>query len=110
MPDPIMPAPSTAADPAFQCSPSGRTLPDLIACIPKKKVEIAALASFDAISPMNRRVSILSAASKFMRMEFTATSRIFSGAGSRPRVFWYSIAELTWIICRTFGCSASPPG
>ena len=110
MPDPIIPAPSTAAEPACQRAPSGRSLPDLIAWVPKKKVEIAALASLLAIRPMKRRVSTRSAASKLIRIEFTATSRIFSGAGSSPRVFLNSIAEETWITCRTRGCSASPPG
>ena len=86
-----MPAPSTADFLARQRSPAGRTLPALMACMPKKKVVMAALASLVGISAVSPRLSDRSAASKPMRIELTATSRIFSGAGINPRVLFTSI-------------------
>lgn len=105
-----MPAPSTAEDVAFHRSPFGRNLPDLMAFMPKKKVEIAAFASREGTSVMKARVSLRRALSKPMRMEFTATSRIAAGAGIRPRVFLTSIIGATVAVMRTLGASASPPG
>src|SRR5882762_8088928 len=110
MPEPIIPAPSTADVLARQRSPAGRTLPALMACMPKKKVVMAAFASLVAISEVSPRLSARSAASKPMRIELTAMSRIFSGAGISPRVLFTSIIGASLAIWRMLGATAPPPG
>src|SRR5258708_6420994 len=106
MPEPIMPATSAADVLARHGWPAGRTLPALMACMPKKKGVMAALASLVAISEVSPRLSARSAASKPMRIELTARSRIFSGAGISPRVLFTSIIGASMAIWRMLGATA----
>ena len=106
-----MPAPSMPTLVTFWGgTPSGRLPPRLMRFMAKKKVEIMFLATGVMASQVRPRDSIFSAVSKSSRAASTAQSRMTSGAGIRPRVFFRSMAGAMVMSCATCGLEALPPG
>ncbi|CAI8396402.1 MAG: Uncharacterised protein [Halieaceae bacterium] len=111
MPCPIMPAPSM---PTFSVFCGGISLgleaPPLILFIWKKNVLIIFLAWGVSASSAKPRLSMRIAVSKSTVRAWTATSKIFSGAGNKPRVFLRIIGAPMVTICATCGLRILPPG
>ena len=82
----------------------------MILFIWKKKVLIMFLAWGVSASSARPRLSIRIAVSKSTVSACTATSKIFSGAGSSPRVFLRIMGAPMVTICATCGFRILPPG
>ena len=111
MPEPIMPAPTTPSlRTALASKPSGRLAPPFTWLSWKKNAVIMFLATGCTTSDVKLRLSMRSAVSKSSRPASTMVSRMRSGAGRRPRVFWKSMAEPAAIMGATRGELEPPPG